>query len=346
MSRARRVVCRYWPIGALIILVVGTPISAQSAEVNVYSHRHYPIDRQLYNRFQQQSGIKVNVLNAKSDELIERIRAEGQATKADMIITVDVIRLERAKALGLLQPLRSSLLEANVPVELRDNEGYWYALTSRARVIIYNRRLVKAGDLSTYEDLAHPKWRQKIVMRSSSHPYNISLLSALIAHRGVGAALNWARGIAANLRHSASGNDRDQIRQVALGTADVTIANSYYVGLMINSESQRDQELIKSVAIYYPNQEREGTHINISGAAITRYAKNSAEARQLLEFLSSLEAQQLFASANHEIPVNPKVITERVAVPSSRIKLDSAAIKKLTSFSQQATKIVETTSWR
>ena len=346
MSSARHKCGVYGAIGALLVLVISTTTWAQSAGVNVYSHRHYPADRQLYDRFQQQSGIKVNVLQAKSDELIERIRAEGQATKADMIITVDVIRLVRAKELGLLQPLRSSVLDANIPAELRDDEGYWYALTSRARVIIYNRARVRERGLSTYENLAHSRWRQKIVMRSSSHPYNISLLSALIANRGVEVALNWAKGVAANLVYPANGNDRDQIRQVALGVADITIANSYYVGLMINSKSQRDQELLKRVALYYPNQEGEGAHINISGAAIVRYAKNSAAARRLLEFLSSPAAQHHFASANHEIPVNPKVATAGAAIPLPHIKLDYAAIKKLALFSQQATKIVETTNWR
>ena len=330
----------------LIGVVASSVVSAQAREVNLYSHRHYPADRELYDRFQKRTGIKVNVLQAKSDELIERIRTEGKDTEADMIITIDVIRLKRAQRLGLLQPVNSQVLNRNIPLTLRDEGGYWYALTNRARVIIHNLRNVKTSDLSTYSDLATPKWRGRIVMRSSTHPYNISLLSAIIANRGVEAARRWAEGIAANLAQPSSGNDRDQIRKVAAGTADVTIANSYYVGLLINSDSERDRELVKKVGIYYPNQSQEGAHVNISGAAITRHAKNSAEARQLLEYLTSPEAQRFFASANHEIPANPVVQSQSAAVPPKNIKLDTAAIKKLSPFSQQATRIVEKTSWR
>ena len=321
-------------------------VAQQGGVVNVYSHRHYPADRALYNDFYHETGIQVNVLQAKSEELIERLRVEGGRGKADLLITVDVIRLERAKELGLLQPTTSARLNSHVPAALRDSDGYWYALTLRSRVIVYNLERVNPQRLSTYADLATERWRNKIVMRSSSHPYNVSLLSALITHRGEAAGRRWAHGVARNLVRPASGNDRDQIRQVAVGNADLTVANSYYVGLMINSESARDRELVQKVGIFYPNQNESGTHVNISGGAIVKGAHNATAARRLLEFLTSEEAQRIFADTNYEIPVNPELNVESETIPSREIKLDTAVIKKLEPASHRAIRIVEATDWR
>src|SRR5690554_5628905 len=281
--------------------------SGGDAVVNVYSHRHYEADQQLFARFTEETGIRVNVVTASADELITRLENEGKNSPADVLITVDAGRLHRAKEKGLLQPVRSEVLETSVPSSYRDPEGYWFGLTRRARVFIYDPARVKPGELSTYEGLADPKWKGRILARSSGNVYNQSLLASLIASTGEEAAERWARGVAANLARPPAGGDTDQIKAVAAGVGDVAIANTYYFGRLLASSDAEERRLAERLAIFFPNQDGRGAHVNVSGAGVTASSKNVANAIRLLEFLASEEAQRIFSEANLEYPVNPRV---------------------------------------
>ena len=283
---------------------VGT---SDTNEVNIYSHRHYDTDKALYEKFEKQTGITVNVLQGKSDELIERLSRESTESKADILMTVDAGRLVRAQSMGLLQPVSSPVLRENVPDHLRDTTGHWFGLTVRARVVVYHPDRVSPNELSTYEDLTHPKWRGRILVRSSSNIYNQSLLASIIAHNGHAEAEAWASGIVANFSRTPQGNDRDQVKAVVAGEGDLALVNTYYIGRLINSSDQYEREVGDQVRVFFPNQEGRGTHINISGAAVTDSAKNYENALKLLEFLTRVEAQNQFSATNFEYPVNPSV---------------------------------------
>jgi len=280
--------------------------------VNLYSHRHYDVDQELYDRFFEETGIKVNVIKAGADELIERLKNEGPNSPADVLLTVDAGRLFKAKDLGLLQPITSGALEEAMAPHLRDPQGYWFGLTKRARVIAYHVDRVKPEELSTYEDLVDPKWRGRIVVRSSSNIYNQSLMASMIAANGEDEARIWAEGLVANMSRNPQGNDRDQVKAVASGEADIAIINTYYLGKLLTSDNPDEVAAGKQVALFFPNQENRGTHINVSGAGVTAYAPNKENAVKFLEFLTSIEAQEVYAQDNFEYPV-------RADVPSSEI---------------------------
>ena len=240
------------------------------------------------------------MVTASADELITRLENEGANSPADVLITVDAGRLHRAKAKGLLQPVRSELLETAVPASLRDPEGYWYGLTMRARVLVYDTSRVSPEELSTYEALAEPRWKGRILTRSSGNVYNQSLLASLVASLGEEAAEKWAAGVAANMARPPSGGDTDQIKAVAAGVGDVAISNTYYFGRLLASSDPEERRLAERLAVYFPNQEDRGTHVNVSGAGVTVSSKNVENAIRLLEFLTSEEAQKVFAEANFE----------------------------------------------
>ena len=222
----------------IFISMIGIFYSSLNAEINIYSHRHYDSDKILYKAFTEETGIKINVVKGGADQLIQRLVSEGNNSPADILMTVDAGRLERAKKAGILQSTRSKILEKNVPIEMRDPEGYWYGLTVRARVIIYSKDRVKPGDLSTYEDLTNSKWKGRIVARSSSNIYNQSLLASIIAANGNNKALEWAKEVRKNMARSPRGSDRDQARAVSAGLADLAIMNTYC--LLYTSPSPRD----------------------------------------------------------------------------------------------------------
>ncbi|HWI64142.1 MAG TPA: extracellular solute-binding protein, partial [Symbiobacteriaceae bacterium] len=235
---------------------------AKEQVVNLYSARNYPVDKLLYEQFTKQTGIKVNVVEGKAEELIERIKREGESTPADLFVTVDGGVLNNAKEAGVLQPMTSAAIDKNVPKNLRDKDNNWIGLSTRARVIAYSKERVKPEQLSTYEDLATDKWKGKVLVRSSTSLYNQSLLASLVELNGEQAALTWAQGIVKNLARKPEGGDRDQVKAIAAGVGDVAIINTYYYGSMLNSKDQEEVKAAEKVAIMFPNQQTTGTHVN------------------------------------------------------------------------------------
>ena len=276
---------------------------ATANEVNVYSARHYDTDLALYERFEETTGIAVNLIEGGSDGLMERIVSEGEFSPADLLITVDAGRLWRAQEQGLFQPIDSALLNERVPAHLRDPGGHWFGLSKRARVIVHNKAAGLPEGVSRYEDLAGEQLRGQVCMRSSGNIYNLSLLGSLIEHHGEASAQTWAEGVVANFARPPQGNDTAQLRAVAAGECGVSIANSYYVGRLLGSEVAADRAVVEQLEVLFPNQADRGAHVNISGAGVTRHAPNRAAAVQFLEYLTSDFAQRLFAEGNNEYPV-------------------------------------------
>jgi iron(III) transport system substrate-binding protein len=278
-------------------------------EVNIYSSRHYDTDLRLYDDFTEQTGIRINLIEGTSDELIERIRNEGLNSPADIIITVDAGRLWRAKEAGIMQPHYSDHLNSVIPDAMRDQEGYWIGLSERVRGIIYNRERVHPGDLRGYWELADTEWEGRVCVRSSNNIYNQSLVASLIESRGEEAVEQWAAGLVRNFARSPQGGDTDQIRAVAAGLCDVALANHYYLARLIQSDNASDREVADKVGIYFPPAEYGGAHVNISGAGLSANSPNRENAVRFLEYLATEEAQMLFAVGNNEFPVLPNVET-------------------------------------
>jgi iron(III) transport system substrate-binding protein len=314
--------------------------------VNVYSHRHYDIDRQLFERFTQETGITVNVVSASADELITRLETEGAASPADVLITVDAGRLHRAKERNLLQPVRTDVLESNVPARYRDPEGYWYGLTVRARVLVYAKARVNPDEIPTYEALAQPAWRGRVLVRSSENVYNQSQLAAMIAEVGESAALQWAEAIARNLARPPSGGDTDQVKAVAAGAGDVAISNTYYVARLAASDDAEERRVYEQVGVVFPNQNDRGTHVNVSGAGVTANAPNRENAVRLLEFMVSEEAQRMWAEGNQEYPVRPGVAMSSVLQGWGDFRADTLSLSRLGELNSQAVMLFDRARWR
>lgn len=271
--------------------------------VNVYSGRHYDSDLELFAAFTQETGIKVNLIEAQGDALIERLVSEGAASPADLFITADAGMLWRAQSRGLLRPITDKDVLARVAAQYRHTDGEWIGLSKRARVILYNREQGLPEGLSTYEDLANTDYRGMICIRSSSNIYNQSLLASLIAHHGVDAAERWARGVVENFARTPQGNDTSQIEAVAAGLCRVAVVNSYYVARFLNPSDADAYAIGQKVSVLFPNQDGRGAHINISGAGVTAYAANATNAEALIEFLLREGSQVAFAQGNNEYPV-------------------------------------------
>lgn len=320
---------------------------ALASEVNVYSHRHYDSDQLLYDAFEKKTGIKVNVVKAKAGELISRIVNEGKDTPADVFITSDVANLYQAEQADILQSVNSEILEKAVPANLQDTDNKWFALTKRARVIVYAKDRVKPSDLSTYEDLATAKWKGKIMTRSSANTYNQSLLASIIANDGEEKAQNWAKNVLANMAKPPKGNDRYQVKAIANGIGDIAIVNTYYIGKMLTNEKDKDQvEAAKKVAIFFPNQDGRGTHVNISGIGLTKYAKHKENGIKFMEFLVSPEAQGIFAQANFEYPVLKGVKSSDIVSSWGTFKEDSLPIDKVGEYNAKAVEIFTKVGWK
>lgn len=270
-----------------------------TGEINVYSARHYDTDLALYEDFTKATGIRVNRIEADADALIERIAAEGEYSPADLFITVDAGRLWRAEEAGILAPVDSPVLATRIPANLRDPQNRWFALTTRARIVIYNKAKGKPAGLDTYQDLAKPEFRGRICMRSSSSVYNIALLSSLIAHDGAAKAGEWAKGVVANFKRAPQGNDMSNIEAVAAGECDISLVNTYYLARFDTPEKRK---VLESVGIIFPNQATTGTHVNMSGAGVVKTAPNRANAVKFLEYLASDSAQKYLAGDNNEYP--------------------------------------------
>jgi len=314
--------------------------------VNLYTSRHYESDNDLYKIFEEKTGIKVNVVEGKGDELMERLNVEGEATEADLYFTADAGNLHVAKEADLLQPVESEILTKNIPEKLRDDENYWFAMAKRARVLVYAKDRVKPEELSTYEAMATPEWKGRVVARPADNMYNISLLSSFIEVMGEKEAKDWAKGFAANMAREPQGNDRDQAKAVVAGEADVALMNTYYVGLMSVSEDPEEKKVAEQVGVFFPNQETTGTHINVSAIAVTKYAKNKDNAIKFMEFLSSEEAQGKFAEVNFEYPANPNVEPSEFLKSWGDFKEQDIKLSVLGKNQQQAIKIFNEVGWK
>jgi iron(III) transport system substrate-binding protein len=292
------------PSFAALALALGlaVPAAAQEQEVNLYSSRHYQTDEALYDNFTKTTGIRVNRIEGKEDGLIERMRNEGANSPADVFMTVDAGRLWLAEKAGLLQPIRSEALETRIPANLRHPEGKWFGFSTRVRAIFVDKSKVKPGEISRYEDLADPKWKGQVCMRSSTNIYNLSLMGALIDHLGEAKAQDWAKGVVANFARPPAGGDTEQLKAVAAGECEVTIANHYYYVRLMRSQKAEDRAVVDKVQLVWPNQDGRGAHGNISGAGVAAHAPHKAAAVKFLEYLASDEAQEYFANGNNEFP--------------------------------------------
>lgn len=320
--------------------------AAQSQTVNLYTDRHYDTDDVLYKAFTEETGIKVNVVKGKSDELIERLKREGKDTQADLLVTADVGRLYRAKTEGLLQPVTSEALTNSIPENLRDPQNEWFGLTVRARVIAYAKDRVNPAQLATYEDLTKPEWKGKVLVRSSSNIYNQSMLASFIEINGKDQAKNWAKGVLANMARQPEGGDTDQMTAVAAGEGDLAITNTYYYGRLLGSDNPEEKKIAESLGLIFPDQNGAGTHINVSGIGLTKAAKNKDAAIKFMEFLASEKAQKQFAEGNYEFPVNSKVESSDLLKSWGEFKTQNINLAKLGELNAQAVKIYDEIGWK
>lgn len=329
------------------LLLIGATVNALAAEVNIYSARKENLIKPLLDKFTADTGIKTNLVTAKADTLLTRMLNEGRNTPADLLITVDAGRLYRAVQADLFQPIESSAIIRAVPEHLRDPNGYWVGLSQRARVIFYAIDRVQPGQLSTYEDLADSRWKNRICIRSSSNIYNQSLVASMIASNGQQATQNWAEGLVSNLARKPVGGDRDQIKAAAAGQCDIAIANTYYYGKMLDNKKDSAQvEAAKKMAIFWPNQSDRGAHINISGVGISKYSKNKQNAIRLLEYLLSPIAQEWYASVNYEYPVIDDANIREILSSWGRFKSDALNLSRLGELNREAAKIMDRAGWK
>ncbi|TXH60857.1 MAG: Fe(3+) ABC transporter substrate-binding protein [Thiothrix sp.] len=326
-----------------------TSLTAFAAgEVNVYSSRQEQLIKPLLDKFTAASGITVNLVTGKDDALIERLKLEGENTPADLLMTADAGRLFRTKELGLSQAVESETLKAAIPENLRDPENQWFGLTYRARPIFYVKEKIKPEELSTYANLADPKWKGKICVRSSDNIYNQSMLASMIASQGAEAATQWAEDFVKKLARPPEGGDRDQLKAAAAGICDLALANTYYYGQMLAGENPEDKAAAEKLTIFWPDQGEQGrgTHINISGASVTKAAKNKDNAVKLLEYLVSDEAQAWYAEHNQEYPVKTSVSASPLLKTWGDFKVDSINLSELGKHNAEAVKIMDTVGWK
>ncbi len=316
--------------------------------VNIYSARKEALILPILERFRDQTGIEFNLVTGKADALLKRLRMEGEASPADVFITVDAGRLHRAKEAGVLQKIGSESIDAAVPAHLRDADGFWVALSKRARTIIYARDRVDAAALSTYEGLADPTWKGRICIRSSGNIYNQSLVASMIEASGVEQTEAWAEGLVGNFARPPAGGDTDQLRAVAAGECDVAVANTYYFGRLAASSKEEDQAVAAALKVFWPNQGEgdRGVHMNVSGVGITASAQNRESAIRLLEFLVSPEAQTWYAEVNHEYPVVPGVAASETLESFGAFKEDTLNLTALGANNRQAVELMDRAGWR
>jgi iron(III) transport system substrate-binding protein len=321
--------------------------NAQDRVVNLYSARHYDTDEALYANFTRATGIKVNRIEAGDDALLERIRNEGANSPADVLLIVDAARLANAQQLGLFAPVKSSLLEERIPAEFRDPNGAWFGFSSRARVIVYDRATVRPEDVPTYASLADARNRGRVCTRPGSHPYMLSLVSAMIAHEGEEKTEQWARGVVGNFARPPRGGDTDQIRAVASGECGIALTNSYYLVRLMRSKKTEDRTVAAQVGLVWPDQQGFGTHMNISGGGLMRSAPNRENAIRFLEYLASDEAQVYFADGNNEWPVVKSAVAKNPELASlGKFKADALNVALLGKNMAAAQRIVDRVGWK
>ena len=306
-------------LAASVLMLAAGAASAQEQVLNLYSARHYATDEALYNNFTKATGIKINRVDADDAGILARLKAEGTASPADVILLVDAARLYKGETDGLFQPVKSKVLDDAIPSNLRgkpaaDGGTPWFGFSTRARVIVYDKVKVQKADVDSYEKLADAKNKGKICIRSGSHPYNLSLFGAVTEHMGEQRAEAWLKGVADNLARAPKGGDTDQIKGVASGECAIAVTNSYYLARIMRSTTPEDKAIIDKVAVVFPNQASWGTHLNIAGGAVAKNAKNPANAVRFLEYLASADAQNYFANGNNEWPVSKGIVTDNAAL--------------------------------
>lgn len=328
---------------AAATFVAGT---AGAAEINIYSSRHYQTDEKLYSDFTKQTGIKINRIEGSGDKLIARLKSEGKNSPADVLITVDAGNLWRANQEGLFLPIKSETIEKRVPANLRHPQGHWVGFSTRARLIFVDKTKVQPGAIQSYEDLADPKWKGKVCIRSSSNMYNLSLMGSLIAHHGEAKAESWAKGVVANFARQPKGGDTDQIKAIAAGECEIAVANSYYFIRLVKSTKDADKKVVAKVNAIFPNQNNRGTHVNISGAGVMKNAPHKAEAVKFLEYLTSPSAQEYFASGNNEYPVVAGVKIDPALAALGDFKTDTVNVAVYGENQPTAQKIYDRAGWK
>jgi len=342
----RRTILKASVVGLVAPLVIGRSYG-QGPILNLYSARHYNTDEALYGNFSDLSGIKINRIDAEPDPLVERLRAEGDKSPCDVLITTDAGRIDRAREMGLLQPVASEVLSKAVPRHLRDPDNHWFGFSKRARVIVYNKDKVTAANAPrNYEDLADPKWKGKLLIRSSGHIYNQSLVGSLLAADGLERTEAWARAVTTNLARPPRGGDTDQIRGVAAGEAEIAVSNTYYYVNLLRSKKAEDREVAAKVGVVFPNQANRGTHVNISGGAVARHAPNKAAAVKFLEYLVSPQAQSYFAEGNSEYPVAAGVELSAELKSLGSFKEDQLNARVFAQNNAEALKIMDRAGWK
>lgn len=333
-------------LGASAIVIAGcAPSGERDNFVNVYSARHYDADRALYAAFKEATGVEVQVLPANAEQLLERLQAEGDATEADIVVAADAGNLWRIKNAGLLQNVTTPSLEQNVPERLRDPEGAYWGFTKRARVIVYRKDAVQPAEVASFDQLATPRFRHQLVMRSSTNVYQLSTLASRIERLGSENARAWAAGVRANFARNPQGSDTDQIKAVAAGEAQATICNHYYFFRLMRSEDPADREVVDKVAFVFPDQAGAGTHVNISGAGVTAHAKRRDRALQLMEYLVSDEAQTLLAPLNVEFPIRPQIPPAPDLAAAGAFKEEDIPLDALGRHQAEAARIFEEVGW-
>jgi iron(III) transport system substrate-binding protein len=329
---------------ALIGAVLAT--AAHATEVNVYSARQERLIKPQLDAFEKETGVKVNLVTGDAKELVQRLKAEGRNSPADLFFTTDAGNLHAAKELGLFQKVSSATIEQSVPAKFRDPDGMWTGLGVRARPIFYVPGKVDPAQVRTYEDLADPRWKGQILVRSSNHIYNQSLLASMIAADGPQKAEAWAKGVAANLARKPQGGDRDQLKAAASGEGAIAIVNTYYYAGMLASSNDADKAVAEKLKVIWPNQDGRGVHVNVSGAAMTAAAKNKEAAVKLLEYLVGDEAQRIYAEVGYEYPVKPGVAWSPVLRSLGEFKMDELNLAELGRHNAEAVRIFDRVDWR
>ncbi len=334
---------------AALAMMLGTTaaFAAEEPVLNLYSARHYQTDEALYANFTRATGIRINRIEAGDEQLLERIRNEGAQSPADILMIVDAARLWSAQDQGLFQPVKTRTLESRIPAALRDPEGNWYGFSSRARVIVYSRQSVNPSDVATYESLADAKNRGKVCTRSGSHPYNLSLVAALIAHHGEAKTEEWAKGVVANMARSPRGGDTDQIKAVAAGECGVALSNTYYYVRLMRSTKPEEKEWAAKTGLIWPDQASYGTHLNVAGAGVLKHAPHRDNAVKFLEYLAGDEAQAYFANGNNEWPAVKGAVARNAELESlGTFKADALPIATLGKNTPAAQKLLDRAGWK
>ena len=337
-------------LSIILIGIFSTPHSLLATDqvVNIYSARKEALILPLLKRFKKETGISYRLVTGKADGLLKRLEIEGSLSPADVFITVDAGRLQRAKQAGVLQTIDNPILKKRIPASLRDRENYWFGLSQRARTIIYNKEAVDAANLSTYEELASPSWKGKLCIRSSDSVYNQSLVASMIEVNGIEKTESWARGLVRNFARPPTGGDTDLLKATAAGQCSIALANTYYLGRLINSKISSERKAAQNLAVFWPNQGEadRGVHVNVSGAGVTKHSQNINEAISLLEFLVTDDSQEWYAEVNNEYPVVEGAAISKTLESFGTFKADSINLTILGVYNPAAVKLMDRAGWR